>query len=449
MRIVSILLIAAAIVIAGWLWTRFEGSPPLIETLSGPVVIGSAYTHDIWISDEGSGVERVRVWIDTPEGEKTLLEEVYTGSPFRGADLDLEQKLSVEIRPSELGLSDGLSSLRVEVRDFSLRGNVSRADVALDVDTRPPRVSLFTGLTYVRRGGAEAAIYQVHEAVKGDGIQIGETLFPGFPHPERPELRIAFYALVPGDGSGENGGAPAIVAVDRAGNETKVPLTISVVQREFPTDSIELSDSFLARTVAELGGSDEDLIGRYLEINREMRAESDAKIRDICGRSSEDRLWRGRFLQLPNSKVGAGFGDRRTYFYGGKPVDAQVHFGYDLASTSRAPVPAANHGVVVFAEPLGIYGNSVVLDHGLGLFSLYGHLSEIGVEVGNAIAKEEILGRTGQTGLAGGDHLHFAMIVNGEFVDPLEWFDPKWIEDHIEPKLVSEAEEQVPANPAP
>ena len=125
----------------------------------------------------------------------------------------------------------------------------------------------------------------------------------------------------------------------------------------------------------------------------------------------------------------------RSYLYGGKRVDSQVHLGFDLASTARAAVPASNDGRVAFTGTLGIYGETVILDHGLGLFSLYGHLSEISVEEGQRVVRGAPIGRTGQTGLAGGDHLHFAMLVHGVFVDPLEWFDGRWIREHVEAKL--------------
>ena len=166
-----------------------------------------------------------------------------------------------------------------------------------------------------------------------------------------------------------------------------------------------------------------------------MRQENTERIRQICQESSPDRLWSGPFLQLPNSKVGARYAEKRTYHFGGRTVDKQVHMGYDLASTAHAPVLAANDGVVVFADRLGIYGNTVILDHGLGVFSLYGHLSELAIQKGEAVSGGDKLGSTGTTGLAGGDHLHFAMLVSGVFADPLEWFDERWIREHIESKL--------------
>jgi murein DD-endopeptidase MepM/ murein hydrolase activator NlpD len=116
-------------------------------------------------------------------------------------------------------------------------------------------------------------------------------------------------------------------------------------------------------------------------------------------------------------------------------VDEKFHLGVDLASVANSPVEASNHGRVIYADRLGIYGLTVVLDHGQGLSSLYGHLSRIDVTPGREVRKGEILGLTGQTGLAGGDHLHFSIMVNGIYVNPIEWWDNKWIEDNVNKKL--------------
>jgi murein DD-endopeptidase MepM/ murein hydrolase activator NlpD len=131
--------------------------------------------------------------------------------------------------------------------------------------------------------------------------------------------------------------------------------------------------------------------------------------------------------------------DGRTYTWRSRPISKAVHYGFDLASTSGAEVTAANDGVVVLAEDLGIYGQCVVVDHGLGVHSLYGHLSQTDVGVGDRVAKGGALGRSGATGLAGGDHLHFAILVGGQYVDPLEWWDPKWVRDHVEYRLAAES----------
>ena len=138
---------------------------------------------------------------------------------------------------------------------------------------------------------------------------------------------------------------------------------------------------------------------------------------------------------MPNGKETASFGEERTYFYSGRVIDHQDHLGYDLAVTKHAPVPAANSGIVVFAGFFGIYGNAVVIDHGYGLQSIYGHLSSIAVTEGQDVSIGDIIGRTGETGLAGGDHLHFGTLLQGLPVDPREWWDGHWIRDRISRKL--------------
>ena len=152
-----------------------------------------------------------------------------------------------------------------------------------------------------------------------------------------------------------------------------------------------------------------------------------------------EMLWGGVvFHPFGNNAVEAAFADQRTYVYQGKEVDRQTHLGFDLARVVHSPIVAANRGKVVYAAPLGIYGNCVILDHGMGVQSLYAHLSSIAVQTGQMVDKEQELGKSGMTGMAGGDHLHFTMLVNGHMVNPVEWWDQHWIQDRILRKLKSE-----------
>jgi murein DD-endopeptidase MepM/ murein hydrolase activator NlpD len=146
-------------------------------------------------------------------------------------------------------------------------------------------------------------------------------------------------------------------------------------------------------------------------------------------------MFKDAFQQLGNSSVQAQFADARTYTYNGKEVDQQVHLGFDLAVTANVPVSASQRGVVVHADDLGIYGNCVIIDHGLGVQSLYGHLSSIGVKPGDKVEKGQEIGRSGQTGLAGGDHLHFTTLVGGEQVTPVDWWSAQWMQDRVLRKI--------------
>lgn len=445
MRIVWLIVLALLIGGGYWVYTRVERTPPEIGTLTTPAFASQSYEHEFRFSDADTGVRSARVWLEAGGKVYELAREEYPGNPFTGAALDIERPIGVSIDPKALGIPDGDATLYAEVHDFSWLDNSAQVAIPLTVDTKPPRISLLTGLTYVRRGGTELAIYTVEDGVEKSGIRVGDFWFDGFVDPSDKRRRLAFYAI-PADAPAD--AKPVLVAYDRAGNEARVALVANVLPREFPQDTIRLSEEFMAGKVAELLGSyDGSALDGYLKINREMRKENDKQLFELGQKSALERIWSGPFVQMPNTHTGAHFAERRSYVYDGQVVDAQTHMGFDFASTSHAPVPAANDGVVVFAGPLGIYGNTVVLDHGLGLFSLYGHLSEIAVQHGAAVAKGDVLGKSGTTGLAGGDHLHYGMLLDGVFVDPIEWFDPKWISEHIEGKLAA-ANALEPATPA-
>ena len=202
---------------------------------------------------------------------------------------------------------------------------------------------------------------------------------------------------------------------------------------------VTVSDDFIRHKIVPLlagaGGSGGSLRDQFLQVNHHLRRKNEETIRKTCRSSAARKLWDGRFIQLRNSAVQANFADQRSYYYRNQKIDEARHLGYDLAVTRRYPVGAANGGVVVFAGPLGIYGNTVIIDHGFGLCSLYSHLSSVAAASGDTVKKGAILGRTGETGLAIGDHLHYGVYVHGVAVLPLEWWDAKWIRDNVTGKL--------------
>ncbi|MGH7901841.1 MAG: M23 family metallopeptidase, partial [Thermodesulfobacteriota bacterium] len=213
----------------------------------------------------------------------------------------------------------------------------------------------------------------------------------------------------------------------------------------YKKSDITIDDDFIKGKMASLLGSDSseenDSKKIFIQVNRELRTKNDNTIKEIGSKSSDSIKWKGAFHQLSNSQVEANFADERTYYINGEPIDQQYHLGYDLAVTKRYPIEAANDGAVVFTGDLGIYGNSIIIDHGMGVMTLYGHVSSIDVKEGDSIKKSQIIGRTGETGLAVGDHLHYGVYINGVPVRPIEWWDEKWINDNIILKIkTAEAE---------
>jgi murein DD-endopeptidase MepM/ murein hydrolase activator NlpD len=186
-------------------------------------------------------------------------------------------------------------------------------------------------------------------------------------------------------------------------------------------------------------------VDKFIEINRELRQANYQQINALVANTTTAKHWGGMFLRMPGANQ-AGFADHRVYNYQGKEIDRQVHLGIDIASVKQAPVPAANSGVVIFSGRLGIYGKTILIDHGFGLFSMYAHLNRSDVGEGQQVSKGDILGRTGSTGLAGGDHLHFSILVHNTFVNPVECWDAAWIKNNVLSKI--EAVQATPAHTA-
>ncbi len=340
----------------------------------------------------------------------------------------------------------GLTSEAVTLRVTAARAGSwlrhpgpSVSEVKLPVRLTPPTVQLLSTATYVSQGGSEAVVYRVGETAVTHGVRAGDRFFPGFPLPGGGSAdRFALFAA-PHDLTDAR--KIQLVAADDVGNEA----TMSFVDKYSPqivrADVIQVSDDFLAKVVPEIMSHTPDFkdvgspLANYLAINGELRKANAAELTRLSESSRPSFLWSRRFESMPNAKVMSSFADRRTYVYQGKTVDHQDHLGFDLASTRGAPVPTGNDGVVVLARYFGIYGNTVVVDHGFGLMTLYGHLSSIDVTEGREVKRGDVLGKSGQTGLAGGDHLHFSVFLHGVSVNPREWWDDHWIRDRIVRKL--------------
>ncbi|HXV37089.1 MAG TPA: M23 family metallopeptidase [Myxococcota bacterium] len=441
----GILFGALMVGVAAFVWIRWERTAPRVE---GPasVLIGQRGGAHFEVSDAGSGLREIRVSVQQGDTEVVVLERSFPGSLAAGA-LAPESRESVEfeIEPKALGLAHGAANLTLVARDWSwshgFRGNETRVAVALDIDLEPPRIQIASGLTYVKRGGSGAVRYSLNEPANLDGVTVGDRFYFGFPLPgadASSNQRFALFAVATD--------APAdprinVVALDRAGNETRAGWPVVFQERALPEASITLPQRFLETKVRELAERAEidatDLVRAFDEINTRVRAANETSIRQIASKPSDSKLWVGAFSQLRNSEVTSKFAEQRSYFVDGQKISEATHFGYDLASTAGASIEASNAGLVVFADDLGIYGNCVIIDHGLGLFSLYAHLSSLEVAPGDRVERNARLGLSGATGLAGGDHLHFAMILGGSYVEPLEWWDAEWVRTHVDAQLAA------------
>jgi murein DD-endopeptidase MepM/ murein hydrolase activator NlpD len=352
------------------------------------------------------------------------------------------------LNPRKLNLKDGPATITITAEDHSWLKNRTTLSVETSIDTVPPQIGMISSAHNVNAGGTGVALYRVSEEVIRTGIQVGDRFFHGYPYAIQGKPCHIVYFAIPTSAS-QGGLKILITARDKAGNESSVALPHLVREKKFKEDKITLSRAFLEQKMPEFRQHDPRVpatpLEAFLFVNETLRGENTKTIQAAGSKSQPKALWEGTFLRMKNAAPMAGFAQARTYFFEGMAVSKSTHYGVDLASTERAPIEAANNGVVVHTGYLGIYGNTVIVDHGLGLSSLYAHLSDIGVKVGQSVARGETLGASGATGLAGGDHLHFSILVGGEFVNPTEWWDAHWIQDNVTGKLTESAPQTAPA----
>ena len=447
-RYVALLILVAAGAGTAWV-VAGRASGPMIEFIE-PVAIGQ--------------VGELVMMIDTPGGELSLLEvtlkqggetlQVFNLARGGASELAREGEDRLVLR-QPIGrqrfesLSEGAASVAVTaVRPvlFGFREVMTQSELGIDVRLRPPVIDVQSQFHYINHGGSELIVYRVTPADSVSGVRVGEREYPGFlaagagVESSDPMLHVAFYAL---SWDQAHNTPISVFARDPLGNEGSAIFDQRVFPKQFRESRINLNDRFLSRVVpAILQNSPDflvddptDVLASFISINNDMRRDNHEYIASLSVETVPEMLWRGSFKQRINTAVESGFADQRDYLYEGEVVDHQTHLGFDLASTAAAPVSAANRGRVVHAGWLGIYGNCVILDHGMGLQSLYAHLSSIDVGVGEMIELDGQLGRSGATGLAGGDHLHFTMLLHGTAITPIDWWSSQWVEDRIMRKL--------------
>jgi murein DD-endopeptidase MepM/ murein hydrolase activator NlpD len=449
----TLLVVTVAVaVLAGagaWIWAgRAEG--PVIDLRQPTRFIGQTTPLDVTVEAPGGVFSSVDVVLE--QGGRTFSIFTLDQPAPGGVRQDTAERLFI-MRP--VGKKDvpelQAGPARIVVRAarpvlYGLRQATSEATRDVDVRLEPPAVAVLSSFHFINHGGAEFVVYRATPADVESGVRVGDLTYPGFPAAGAgitadAATKVAFFALL----HDQDLTTPmSLYARDPAGNEAAAALDHRPFRKSFSRSRIPIDDTFLARVVPAIAAgtpamnistAPTDLPASFLRINGDLRRRNAQTIADLAKKSSPEMLWKDAFQALGNASVEAGFADNRTYTYQGNEIDRQIHLGFDLAVTQRIPVLAANTGVVVYAADLGIYGNCVILDHGLGVQSLYGHLSSIDVKDGTRVEKGHMLGRSGMTGLAGGDHLHFTMLVNGQAVNPVEWWDPKWMQDRVLRKI--------------
>jgi murein DD-endopeptidase MepM/ murein hydrolase activator NlpD len=437
--LIAVVVLGGAYIIAG------RGTPPTVTIDKPDRLIGQSGTLEVTVNPPLPRLASLTIVLEQG-GRTTPLFSLDAAEGATVTDVDASHaRISRPLGKTAVpALQAGPARILVSAsrRSFLKMRTLSSA-TSKDVQVRldPPRITVVSTKHYVNHGGSELVVYRATPPDVQSGVRVDRIEYPGFAI--GGDLKAAFFALLHDQPLKASIQA---FARDEAGNEAHASFVDNVFEKPFKKSRIDLDDRFLGRVVPEIlqhspalnvppPPEDGDMLAPFLKINGELRAMNGNDIMAFASKTSAAPLWKGPFIQLGNSKVEASFADHRTYLYKGRQVDQQVHLGFDLAVTANVPVLAANNGVVLNASWLGIFGNCVIIDHGMGVQSLYGHLSSFGVKPGDTVTKGQEIGRSGMTGLAGGDHLHFTMLVEGHPVNPVEWWDAHWMADRVDRKL--------------
>lgn len=438
------LVFALCVIIAFIPYLKKDKKPPALYHFSLPSNINrdtplclSLYSED--------GIDPTDIEIVAVQGNTREKLEPLVTLPENG-DMKLT---SLQLTLSDSSkLTDGEIELEIKARSTGYRQRfgglftpfwtINR--IKFSADITPPEISCNLTPKTVTQGGSALVLLHILHSNKA----LRSTLVEAAGHyctvlelaPGHYAALIAFQTVLPPDDY-----KLKITASDTAGNTSITEGLAEVEEFSFRDDPIRLNDKFFQskyQEFKEISGKDGDPVELFLFMNREVRASSYDFIRKLCMTDRQpEKLWGGAFLEMPNATRRSEFSDRRDYLHNGEVIDRQVHLGLDYTSITKDHIPAANDGVVIYAGLIGIHGQAVLIDHGLGLFSLYSHLSSIDVRHGQTVKRGEIIGRTGASGMAVGDHLHFEVLVNGVSVNPDQWFDAEWVRINIEEPLAA------------
>ncbi|MGC2110856.1 MAG: M23 family metallopeptidase [Candidatus Korobacteraceae bacterium] len=398
---------------------------PVISLPSSVAVIGQATPITVNVHDQ-HGVRRLAAFIEQNGVTYQVFE---TAQPSNLPDTTANFTAGLKTTPK---LQAGKAKLILEATSNDLRRKTGRLEREVTVVTQPPSVSVDSEQHYLYLGMADLATFNVSGSWTEAGVRVGDQTFRAWPMPSGKPGLFSLFAFAWNMPAGT---VPLVYASNGAGNDVTSPLVVQFPKKEQPkytTHDLQVSDAFMQKVINELDPNGTgDPVERFVKINSEMRRANNQTLSDLRLKTADKFLWSQPFIRQPHSQAEANFADVRNYTYKGKKIDQQVHLGYDLAVTQHVGVEASNDGKVVYAAPLGIYGNCIVVDHGYGLQTIYGHLSKIDVHEGDMVKRGQVMGLSGMTGMAGGDHIHFAMQLDGVQIDPKEWWDSHWIKDHI------------------
>ena len=316
------------------------------------------------------------------------------------------------------------------------RGNQAVKELLLKVDTTTPDAEVVANSYAIGRGGSAVAVVKAED----ENLKDAYILVNGkYKFKLTSFVKKGYYVSLIAWPIVERRFDAELIAEDLAGNKIEVHIPYYWRKYRYPHKKIKITDRFVKnivdKVIQKMGMKvpDNPIEAFKLanETIRKMNEEEIKKLTSLTDTNKINSFYINRFNPLPGSKKEAGYGEFRDYYYKGEVISHAIHKGMDLAKIKRAKIYSSNNGKVVTTKYIGIYGNTVIIYHKLGLYSLYAHTSEFKVKPNQFVRKGQIIARTGSTGAVFGDHLHFGIYIQGIAVNPIEWMDSHWIKVNI------------------
>ncbi len=437
-KILSGLLVLGLLVGMGYIYTasEFERVAPIVHNSGNTIFWNRKDPLNIKLEDN-RGLKDFKLILS--DGENSII--VGQGT-FENSNK--EQALLVKYPKSKiLNPKAQHLKLKVLVTDSSLwnffQGNKTEKIVDIKIDYKHPNVNILANSYSITQGGSALVVFQAED----ENIDTVYIQAIGKKFQAQPYKKEGYYVALLAWPFTQTDFSAKIIVTDLAKNRRVTDIPFYQKKHKYRVSFIRAKDKLIDGKISDLIASDPEysIVDNRMEklrtINETMRLKNEDLIHELGSKVSNEMIdsWKiDRFYPLENGAKVASYGDERYYYYKTKDnkVSHSYHVGIDLASTKMAIIKTSNSGRVVYADENGIYGNMPMIDHGLGLYTLYGHCSELLVNEGDEVSAKQAIAKTGASGLALGDHLHFGILVQGIEVRPVEWFDASWIRKNID-----------------
>ncbi len=446
--IILVLVVAVALssIYMGWVELGdgvLERVPPKLKILEKEKILGFGLVPTeitIDISDDGMGLDELIIRAEQNRERVDIANEKFNG--------EKEKSYTITLGGPETPFDEGEVALEIRVFDRSFWSNSVEQRLTIPVDKKKPKISVFSTQHNAQEGGSQLVFYKAKDAhLKSSGVMVGSKRFYGFkaqfldPQILDDSAFAVIYAVPVGGAVSERD--IKVFAEDMVGNLATASFYNKIFSRRFKKPAISIPDSFLSSELPKILSpykvEVESLLDptdreRFKLLNETIKSKERSKITsNILLSPISKRAWSGNFMSAGGSPA-FRYGEELVYTYKGEPWSSLISDGFILQHSLQQNVFPGQEGEVIFSDSLATYGKTVILDHGLGITSLYGGLENILVKKGERISPERPLGTVGQTGILFKPSYYFEIRIQGQPVTPLEWWDKEWVKSHIENK---------------